>query len=133
MHVYGLLAGGGALSGGAPWPEGAVALARATRGASGSIDQNLARLAEIMGGLAWLRPLCGAGDAAAWRERVAALMAAESATPERRERIAGAYNAGYKAYSYTYKRCTASAELAIQRYLAEGAELTRNLAARAAR
>lgn len=100
---------------------------------SPTVEHNLTRLGEVMGSLAWLRGLCGAGDASAWRERMSSLVEAESVLPERKERLADAYNNGYRAYSLTYKRCTPSAELAIQRYLREGATLTRALSSRIAR
>lgn len=112
------------VSGGIPASSGA---------ASPTIEHNLTRLAEVMGSLAWLRDLCGAGDAHIWRDRISALVEAESVLPERKERLAGAYNSGYRAYSLTYKQCTPSAELAIQRYLREGASLTRALSSRIAR
>jgi uncharacterized protein (TIGR02301 family) len=59
-----------------------------------------------------------------------ALIEAEGTTPGRRERLAGAYNRGYRGFSLTYSVCTPSADEAINRYLAEGETLSRNLAGR---
>jgi len=106
---------------------------RGPRGAAPTTEQSMLRLAEIMGSLAWLRNLCGANDGRLWRDRMTALIEAESTPPERRQRLAAAWNDSYRAWSLSYKRCTPSAELAIQRYVAEGAALSRALSARIAR
>ncbi|MGV6874415.1 TIGR02301 family protein [Pseudochelatococcus sp. B33] len=93
-------------------------------------ERELLRLSEVMGSLAFLRTLCGAGDAAQWRKRMAALMDSEARDAETRARIAGAFNQGYRAFAVTYRTCTPAAEVAIARYLAEGERLTRAIAAR---
>ncbi|HEX2266151.1 MAG TPA: TIGR02301 family protein, partial [Solirubrobacterales bacterium] len=54
----------------------------------------------------------------------------EGTTPSRRERLAGAYNRGYRGYALTYRMCTPSATEASARYLKEGETLSRNLAGR---
>jgi uncharacterized protein (TIGR02301 family) len=59
-----------------------------------------------------------------------ALIEAEGTTPGRRERLAGAYNRGYRGFSLTYRICTPSATEAISRYIAEGELLSKNLAGR---
>jgi uncharacterized protein (TIGR02301 family) len=93
-------------------------------------EKELLRLAEIMGSLALLRPLCTAPDGSEWHKRMQALLEAEGTTPGRRERLAGAYNKGYQAFALTYRICTASAQEASARYLREGETLARNIAGR---
>lgn len=93
-------------------------------------EPQLLRLAEIIGALAWLRDLCGQKDGDAWRERMAGLVATEGTTAQRRERLAGAYNRGFRSYAQTHRRCSESASLTMQRFVAEGAKLTRELANR---
>lgn len=93
-------------------------------------ERELLRLAEILGALAFLRPLCNAPDAAEWPKRMRALLDAEAGAPERRDRLAGAYNRGYQAYALPYRACTPSAEEATARYLREGETLSRTLASR---
>lgn len=93
-------------------------------------EKELLRLAEIMGSLALLRPLCAAADGPEWSRRMQVLLEAEGTTPGRRERLAGAYNKGYQAYALTYRACTASAQEASARYLAEGETLARNITGR---
>ena len=92
-------------------------------------QRQLERLAALMGTLAYLRDLCGRADGAEWRNRMAALLDAEAGTPTRRERLAGAFNEGFRGYEATYKVCTPAAELVIRRFVAEGDGLTRDLAA----
>ena len=93
-------------------------------------EKELLRLAEIMGSLAMLRPLCSAPDSTEWGRRMQVLLDAEGTTPGRRERLAGAYNKGYRAYALTYRICTPSAQEASVRFLAEGEQLARNITGR---
>lgn len=93
-------------------------------------DRDLLRLSEVIGALAFLRDLCAAPDAAEWPARMKALMEAEGVTPSRRDRLAGAYNRGYRGYSLTYRVCTPAATEAAARYVAEGERLSHALASR---
>ena len=93
-------------------------------------DRDLTRLSEIVGALAFLRGLCGAPDAAEWPARMKAIMETEGVTANRRERLAGAYNRGYRGYSLTYRICTPAADEAIRRYIAEGERLSQGIAGR---
>ncbi len=87
------------------------------------------KLAEIIGSLAFLRELCGE-DGQAFRRRMEALIEAEGTTPGRRDRMAGAYNRGYRAFAINYRTCTAAAEEAKARLAADGERLSRALAGR---
>lgn len=93
-------------------------------------EPQLLRLAEVMGSLAYLRTLCGAREADGWRTRMAALIDAEGRTPQRRERLTGAYNRGFRAYSLTHRGCTDGSQEASSRLAGEGERLARNLAGR---
>jgi uncharacterized protein (TIGR02301 family) len=93
-------------------------------------DRDLDRLAEVMGTLAFLRDLCGHKDGAAWRDRMNELMEAEGSTPERRNRLAGAYNRGFNGLQPGYHRCTAAADLLGERLMREGAALSRAITSR---
>jgi uncharacterized protein (TIGR02301 family) len=93
-------------------------------------EKELLRLAEIIGAMAMLRPLCTAPDAGEWSRRMQVLLETEGTTPGRRERLAGAYNKGYQAYALTYRMCTPSAQEASARFLQEGEQLARNITGR---
>lgn len=93
-------------------------------------EKDMRRIGEILGALHYLRPLCGADDGSVWRDKMNALIEAEGGPADRRERFAGAFNHGYSAYQLTYRTCTPSADLAVRRYLEEGAKLTREIATR---
>ncbi len=93
-------------------------------------DRDLMRLSEIIGSLAFLRGLCAAPDAGEWSGRMRALIDAEGITPGRRDRLAGAFNRGYRSYAVTYRICTPSAQEAAARFVAEGERLSQALAGR---
>ncbi|MBN9436856.1 TIGR02301 family protein [Bosea sp. (in: a-proteobacteria)] len=93
-------------------------------------EPQLLKLAEIMGSLAYLRTLCGAREAQDWRERMAALLESEGRGPQRRERLASAYNRGFRAYSATHRVCGEGSQEASSRLASEGEKLARALAGR---
>ena len=93
-------------------------------------EPQLEALAERLGTLTLLRELCGHGDAAEFRNRMAALIDAEAHTSLRRNRLAGAFNRGYGGYAASYRSCTPSARLVIDRALSQADKLSRDLASR---
>jgi uncharacterized protein (TIGR02301 family) len=90
-------------------------------------DERLMRLSEILGAVHYLRELCGANDGQAWRERMKELMDAEGSTALRRAKLTRSFNNGYRSYSRTYNSCTPTAQVAISRFLTEGAEIADTL------
>jgi uncharacterized protein (TIGR02301 family) len=93
-------------------------------------EKELLRMAEIIGSVAFLRSLCTTPDAGEWPQRMQQLLDAEGTTPGRKERLAGAYNRGYRAFALTYRVCTPSATEATNRYLKEGDQIARGLSGR---
>ncbi|HZD90611.1 MAG TPA: TIGR02301 family protein [Pseudolabrys sp.] len=93
-------------------------------------DHELQRLAEILGALHYLRPVCGAHDGQKWRNEMQALLDAEAPAGERRRKFVASFNRGYRGFQQTYRTCTAAASIAIRRYLEEGAQLARDIGAR---
>lgn len=92
-------------------------------------ENQLLRIAEILGSLHYLRNLCGE-TGSEWRDQMEALLAAEAPDEARRARFVGRFNRGYRSFESTYVNCTPSAIEAIDRYLKEGAELSRDTAVR---
>jgi uncharacterized protein (TIGR02301 family) len=90
-------------------------------------EPQLLRLAEILGALSYLRDICNARDGDAWRGKMSTLLDAEAKTQTRRERLAGAFNRGFRGYEVIYRTCTANAETVIARYLSEGGRLARDI------
>ena len=90
-------------------------------------DDRLMRLSEVLGAVHYLRELCGANDGQIWRERMRELMDAEGSSALRRAKLTHSFNNGYRSYSRTYNSCTASAQTAIARFLAEGADIAEAL------
>jgi uncharacterized protein (TIGR02301 family) len=103
------------------------ASAQGTSGDTRPYDDKLLRLCEIMGAVHYLRELCGANDGQLWRDRMRELMDTEGSSALRRAKLTRSFNNGYRSYSRTYNTCSASAQTAITRFLAEGAEIASGL------
>jgi uncharacterized protein (TIGR02301 family) len=87
------------------------------------------RLAEIMGSLYFLQPLCDTGTED-WRAQMAELIALDNPDEDRRQRLAGAFNGGYTAFARNYKVCTESAQEALMRLLVEAEKIAREIHSR---
>jgi uncharacterized protein (TIGR02301 family) len=90
-------------------------------------EPQLLRLSEILGALSYLRDICSAHDGDAWRAKMAALLEAEAKSQTRRERLAGAFNRGFRGYEVIYRTCTSNADTVIARYLDEGGRIARDI------
>jgi uncharacterized protein (TIGR02301 family) len=104
--------------------------ARAQSEAPAPFDADLARLGEILGALHYLRAICGTNEGAKWRNEMQALLDAEAPSGDRRRKIVASFNRGYRGFQQTYRTCTPAADLAIRRYLDEGAKIARDITAR---
>ncbi len=104
--------------------------ARAIEGGPAPFDGDLQRLAEILGALHYLRGICGANDGQKWRHEMQALLDAEAPSGDRRNRMMVSFNRGYRGFQQTYRTCTPAADVAIRRYLDEGAKISREITAR---
>jgi uncharacterized protein (TIGR02301 family) len=93
-------------------------------------DTELQRLAEILGALQYLRAVCGANEGQKWRNEMQSLLDSEAPDGDRRRKIAGSFNRGYRGFQQTYRTCTPAADLAIRRFLEEGAKIAREITAR---
>lgn len=93
-------------------------------------DADLQRLAEILGALQYLRTICKANDGQKWRDQMQAFLDVEASSGDRRRKIVASFNSGYRGFQQTYRTCTPAADLAIRRYLHEGARIARDITAR---
>jgi uncharacterized protein (TIGR02301 family) len=103
---------------------------RAVEGGAAPYDGDIARLAEILGSLHYLRDVCGAHEGQKWRNQMQALIDAEALEGERKRKIVASFNRGYRVFQQTYRTCTPAADIAIRRYLDEGAKIARDITAR---
>lgn len=104
--------------------------ARAAEG-DAPFDNDLMRLSEILGGLHYLRGLCNPNEGPKWRTQMQALLDAEApAGSPRRAHMMASFNRGYRGFQQSYRSCTPAADLAIRRYLDEGAKISREVTAR---
>ncbi|WP_375449706.1 TIGR02301 family protein [uncultured Devosia sp.] len=84
------------------------------------------RLAEIMGSLYFLQPLCEAGTTD-WRGQIDDLINLDDPDEDRRQRLAGAFNGGYTAFARFHRACTPAAKEALTRLLAEAERVARDI------
>ncbi len=111
-------------------PAAAPAQTPAQESATAPYDGELQRLAEILGSLQYLRGVCGAKEGQKWRAEMQSLIDAEVPDGERRRKIVASFNRGYRGFQQTYRTCTPAADVAIRRYLDEGAKIAREITAR---
>ena len=84
------------------------------------------RLAEIMGSLYFLQPLCQAGTTD-WRAQMEDLINLDEPDEDRRQRLAGAFNGGYTAFARFHHACTPAAKEALTRLLTEAEQVARDI------
>ncbi len=89
-------------------------------------QRQMERLAEIMGSLYFLQPLCTPGPED-WRAQMGELIALDEPDEDRRQRLAGAFNLGYTAYSRFHRACTPAARAAMTRLLVEAERTAREI------
>jgi len=89
-------------------------------------DREFARLAEILGALHYLYPLCGE-EGQDWRGFMEKLLGAEKPDEARRTQFVAAFNRSYQSFAENYRQCTPPARAAIDMYSQEGAELAHAL------
>jgi uncharacterized protein (TIGR02301 family) len=94
-------------------------------------DDQLLRLAEILGSVHYLRNLCNPGKEDAWRSNMQQLLDAEAKDEtKRKEKLTAAFNRGYRSFASVYTGCTPQAVVAEERYRNEGATLATEITAR---
>ena len=84
------------------------------------------RLAEILGSLYFLNPLC-TPTVTDWRAQMADLVTLDQPDEDRQQRLFGAFNSGYQAFARLYRSCTPSAEEALTRLLVEAEATARDI------
>ncbi|WP_127088507.1 TIGR02301 family protein [Aquabacter cavernae] len=105
--------------------------AKAVEGSTPPYEADLLKLAELLGGLHYLRPLCGlSAESQSWRTEMQALMDAEQPSDARRGKLIAAFNQGYGSYAQVYRTCTPAAAQAVTRQLDEGAKLAHEIVVR---
>lgn len=92
-------------------------------------DDKLMRLAEVLGSIHYLRNICGE-ESNQWRDQMETLLATENPEPLRRARLIARFNRGYRSFDSVYVSCTEQALEAVERYMAEGLSLTREINSR---
>jgi uncharacterized protein (TIGR02301 family) len=89
-------------------------------------QRQMERLAEVMGSLYYLQPLCKTGSED-WRAQMAELISLDEPDEDRRQRLAGAFNTGYTGFSRLHRQCTPASREALSRLLSEAQQLARTI------
>ena len=89
-------------------------------------QRQMERLAEIMGSLYYLQPLCKAGSED-WREQMSELIALDEPNEDRRQRLAGSFNTGYTGFARLHRNCTPASREALSRLMSEAQQLARSI------
>ncbi|SFV36197.1 TIGR02301 family protein [Devosia crocina] len=89
-------------------------------------QRQMERLAEVMGSLYYLQPLCKTGSED-WRAQMSELIALDEPEEDRRQRLAGAFNTGYTGYARMHTHCTPASREALTRLLGEALQLARSI------
>jgi uncharacterized protein (TIGR02301 family) len=89
-------------------------------------EPQMERLAEILGSLYFLNPMCKPGGTD-WREQLSELVRLDQPDEDRQQRLYGAFNTGYSAYARLYRTCTPSASEALSRLLIEAESTARDI------
>ena len=91
----------------------------------------LVRIAEIMGGLHYLRGICDKENNQVWRGNMLRLLDLEQPPQDVRERMVSRFNSYFDREKRSYSTCNRKATREIKRLAGEGqqltSELTRNL------
>lgn len=89
-------------------------------------EPQMERLAEILGSLYFLNPLCSE-KTTDWRAQMSDLVSLDQPDEDRQQRLYGAFNGGYQSFSRLYRSCTPSAEEALTRLLIEAETTARDI------
>jgi len=103
-----------------------VAVPRPVLAVDPPYEPQMERLAEVLGSLYFLDPLCKPGGTD-WRQEMSDLVRLDQPDEDRQQRLYGAFNTGFAAYSRLYRSCTPSASEALGRLLIEAAATARDI------
>ncbi|PPD15299.1 MAG: TIGR02301 family protein [Methylobacterium sp.] len=91
-------------------------------------EKPMLELSETLGSLAFLTALCRPEERPnPWQKRMETLVTSEGAAQANRERLMGAYNTGFAAFSTTYRQCTEAAWAARAMLVRDAGRLARTL------
>ncbi|MCP4182196.1 MAG: TIGR02301 family protein [Hyphomicrobiales bacterium] len=93
-------------------------------------NNEMLRLAEIVGALHYLRELCGANEKLLWRDQMANIIESEDPNPKRKAELISRFNRGFRTYQEIYRKCTPNAIEAVNLYLRQGTKLAGEISGR---
>ena len=112
---------------GAEAPGEAEAKAPSVTPSRAPFMEPLNQLASILGSMSFLRRLCDDPRAGQWRETMQSLIDAQQPNEADKRRLVASFNSGYRTFESSYRQCTPSARVAVNRYQSEGARIAREI------
>ncbi|MAB13451.1 MAG: TIGR02301 family protein [Parvibaculum sp.] len=95
-----------------------------------AVPREMMRLAEVLGAVHYLRPLCGSHEGQKWRNQMIRMLDAVHTSGDERQVLISHFNIFYYRYRDAYPRCTGSAARDANRLVSEGQRLAEALARR---
>ena len=108
----------------------ALGLTVLPRGSAQAVPREMMRLAEVLGAVHYLRPLCGSREGQKWRNQMIRMLDAVPTARDEREVLISHFNIFYYRYRDAYPRCTGKAARDANRLVSEGQRLAEALARR---
>lgn len=85
--------------------------------------KDLERLAEILGSIHYLEAVCSTDGLSPWRRHMQSLIETEFRSEELKKRAVARFNLGYQSYANIHTACSTAAEVTLNRFLNEGAQI----------
>jgi len=95
-----------------------------------SVPREMMRLAEVLGAVHYLRPLCGSHEGQKWRDQMIRMLQSVRTSGDDQQVLISHFNIFYYRYRDAYPRCTGDAVRDANRLVAEGQRLAQTLALR---
>ena len=95
-----------------------------------ALPREMMRLAEVLGAVHYLRPLCGSHEGQKWRNQMVRMLNSVPASGDDKQVLISHFNIFYYRYRDAYPRCTGNAVRDANRLVSEGQRLAEALARR---
>ena len=93
-------------------------------------NNQMLRLAEILGALHYLRDLCGSREGMLWRGQMENIIKNEEPSKLRKAELISRFNRGFRTYREIYRECTPTAMEAVNLYMRQGTRLAGDIPSR---
>ena len=93
-----------------------------------AVPREMVRLAEVLGAVHYLRPLCGSHEGQKWRNQMIRMLDFVHTSGDEKQVLISHFNIYYYRYRDAYPHCTGQAVRDANRMMSEGQRLAADLA-----